>query len=82
MAGPNFATAAAGKRAGVSRLTEAPAMSPYKSAVTHREAAMLLVRTFAQLTTEAIVAAMVVAAALMLLGLPFFLALASPFLGR
>lgn len=36
-----------------------------------------MVRTFAQLTTQAIV----VAAAL-LLGLPFFLAMAWPFLGR
>ncbi len=36
-----------------------------------------MVRTFAQLTTQAIV----VAAAL-LLALPFFLALAAPFIGR
>lgn len=38
----------------------------------------MLVRTFAHLTTQAIV----VAAALMLLGLPFLLAMAAPFVGR
>jgi hypothetical protein len=68
----------------VSYLTETRVLSPYNSPVTRlptvthgdMEAGML-VRTFVHLTTQA-----VVVAAVLMLALPFFLALATPFIGR
>jgi hypothetical protein len=67
----------------VSYLTETRVLSPYKSPVTRlptvthgdMEAGML-VRKFVHLTTQAVVVAMA-----LMLALPFFLALSSPFIG-
>jgi hypothetical protein len=61
----------------VSCLTETEVFSRYYSAVIRGMEAVMLVRTFIHLTTQAIVVAMA-----LMLALPFFLALSSPFIGR
>jgi hypothetical protein len=62
---------------GVSYLTETKVLPRYYSAVIHGMEAVMLVRTFVHLTTQAIVLA-----AVLMLALPFFLTLAMPFIGR
>lgn len=61
----------------VSHLTETKALTPYYCRYPRETEAVMLVRTFVHLTTQAIV----LATGLML-ALPFFLALATPFIGR